>query len=133
MKTVYLYRHETGPEGTFGRLVMDKDELCKTLEDQWLDNTRKQSCIPVGRYLCVKHGWNNEPVRFRETWEITGVPNRTAILFHAGNSTDDTQGCVLVGHLFGMIDGKRGILGSRAAMNDLRKKLPDSFWLEVIW
>ena len=32
-----------------------------------------------------------------ETFEITGVPGHSGILFHTGNTNNDSSGCVLLG------------------------------------
>jgi len=53
--------------------------------------------IPAGAYRCGVHGWGNEPVKIKKVWEVLNVPKRSAILFHAGNTDEDTRGCILVG------------------------------------
>jgi len=72
-----------------GRLDIS-GEVFWTLEDA-------KECIPAADHHCIPHGWNNEPVHVLKVWEITNVPGRTGILFHAGNTDLDTLGCVLVG------------------------------------
>ena len=91
LSTIILKRVATGPTGTFGVLIDSDVPFTLTLEDPWLHNQQNVSCIPAGDYKCL-------PVkspRFGSTWEITNVVDRTHILFHAGNTTDDTSGCVL--------------------------------------
>ncbi len=51
-----------------------------------------------GNHKCVKgphrlHGMTSDFL----TFEITGVPGHSNILFHWGNYNDDSNGCVLVG------------------------------------
>jgi hypothetical protein len=105
--------------------------IAVTLELAWRDNARAVSCIPHGRYLCKrvqspKHG---------DTFEVTGVPGRSAILFHAGNVATDSQGCVLLGAAMGPTrdNGMRTVLGSRIARDRFRQELAGvpAFWLEV--
>jgi hypothetical protein len=82
---------------TIGKLYLNGEWLCDTLENPYLDNQRNISCIPAGEY----------PVRLRVAREsatkdyvhllVMGVPNRDLILFHIGNTAKDTRGCVLVG------------------------------------
>ena len=82
---------------TIGKLYLNGEWLCDTLENPYLDNQRNISCIPAGEY----------PVRLRLAREsatkdylhllVMDVPNRDLILFHIGNKSSDTRGCVLVG------------------------------------
>lgn len=60
--------------------------------------------IPAGEYQCGLHGWGSEPVKIKRVWEVLNVPGRSAILFHAGNTDEDTRGCILVG--MGVMQGK---------------------------
>lgn len=78
---------------TKGALTIDGEYVCRTLELPWKENQRNVSCIPVGTYVCRRA----LSPRFNETFEITGVRGRDHILFHSGNKTRDTEGCVLVG------------------------------------
>lgn len=77
---------------TTGTLTMPGFE-CKTLELPYLGNQQQVSCIPPGSYTCRRV---NSP-RFGDTFEITGVQNRSHVLFHAGNKKEHTKGCVLLG------------------------------------
>jgi hypothetical protein len=67
-----------------------------TLEPPWRDNEKNISCIPAGLYNCE---FNISP-KFGPTYEVMGVPNRSHILFHKGNFTHNTKGCILVGEQF---------------------------------
>ena len=54
--------------------------------------------VPPGVYLCVLgahrlHGMDHD----FQTYEVTGVPNCTGILFHSGNWDRDSEGCILLG------------------------------------
>jgi len=120
---VTLTRGTTGPKGTFGMLSLNGEPLTVTCEEPWLDNAKMVSCIPDGKYQVEKYS----SAKFPYVWEIKGVPNRTAILIHAGNTIDDTHGCVLVGRCF----NKYSISESQAALTFLRTRLPDSFMLTV--
>lgn len=128
LKTAYLRRWIETEDGTFGELIFENRVLCQTLEDRWANNQPRVSCIPPGRYLCVPHSGP----KFKDVWEITNVPGRTAILIHCGNLSSDTIGCVLCGMAIGKFDDHYGLVGSRAAMGDLRKTLPQKFWLEIV-
>jgi len=91
-----------------------------TLEEPWKDNKRGISCIPEGTYKVVPHGWGNERVRFKRAYRLTGTAPRTAILIHTGNTTDDIEGCILVGGAHGALNGKQAVLYSLPAMERLR-------------
>lgn len=98
-----LQRIADTPFGVFGWLDLVDDaggRLARFAvgEDDWLANAPHLSCIPAGDYVCVA----TERVRTGEpTYEITGVPGRSRILFHAGNTEEDTEGCILIGRAFG--------------------------------
>ncbi len=83
----------------------------KTLELPWRNNEKNISCIPAGRYKAVLH---NSP-KFGRCIKLLDVPERTDILIHAGNTTDDTEGCIIVGSEH--IDN--AVMSSRVALNKL--------------
>ncbi len=146
MPKMTLKRVSSLPHATYGMLLDEVGQpICVTLEDPWLDNKKNVSCIPAGVYLCKrkvspKHG---------ETFEVTGVPGRSAILFHAGNWAGEpgvasgpmaghTQGCILLGQSFGVprIMGNEhrvGVVTSTRAVAKFMETLKeyDSFVLEV--
>jgi hypothetical protein len=85
----------------FGELVTCDQAICKTLEHAYPGPRGTISFlpkIPKGTFLCVRgiHHITNrlEPL---ETFEITGVPGHSGLLFHRGNDNDDSAGCVLLG------------------------------------
>jgi hypothetical protein len=123
---IEIKRHQKSPKGTLGTFWIDKAFICYTLEDPDNNNERGISCIPEGEYLCVPHNG-----RFKNVWRLEGVPNRDAILIHAGNTIDDTHGCILVGRKMGTLNNLPAVLESRDALNDLRKRLPKSFTLTI--
>lgn len=128
METYTLLRDYMDTVVTLGNLLRPSGEvLCQTLELAWDDNEPEVSCIPPGIYKCVKH----DSARHPDTWEVTGVPDRSEILIHAGNTINDTNGCILVGNAFGRIDGDSAVLNSKETIKMLRKTLPDEFMLDV--
>ena len=64
------------------------------------NNEKNISCIPCGVYECE---FNISP-KFGPTYQVRGVPDRTHILFHKGNYTKNTKGCILVGEQFEKTD-----------------------------
>jgi len=111
MSSAVLYRVESKPTHTIGILLIDEELFCVTLEDAWSYNIVGNSCIPQGVYVCKRH----ISPKFGETFEVQDVPNRTNILFHAGNWASDTTGCILLGRSAGALrcrPEERAILNS---------------------
>lgn len=108
--------------GTPGSLFVDGKFVCYTLEEFWKNNERRISCVPAGTYHCIKHSGS-----FKNVWRLLNVPNRTAVLIHAGNTLADTEGCILVG----LARMETGILKSKAALDKLRSLIPGEFTLEI--
>lgn len=111
---------------TFGVLQGDDFPFCLTLELPWLDNQVDKSCVPAGTYHCIPHNTPKHP----NTWELTGVPGRSDILIHTGNSPDDSEGCILVGSTFS--GDQTFVESSIAAMALLHRELPPEFDLTII-
>ncbi|QEH36490.1 hypothetical protein OJF2_50740 [Aquisphaera giovannonii] len=124
-----LRRISQGHFGTFGMLLAGDKPLCVTCEEPWKANAPNVSCIAAGTYSCIRH----DTPKFPNVWEVTGVPGRTGILIHAGNTIKDTRGCILVGQEF-LRNSDFTIYGvgkSRAALDMLRQTLLDAFTLVV--
>lgn len=98
-----------------GVLMFNGDIIASTLELEWKYNVEKKSCIPEGLYQCVRtyDRTTNGGLHIPVTFEIKDVPSRGGILFHVGNTAKDTQGCILLGLGFGIINKQRAILNSR--------------------
>lgn len=106
--SVKLCRVEESFRGTFGVLIICDLAFCVTLELPHKQNAPFISSIPAGQYLCKK----TESHTYGTIFEVTNVPNRSRILFHAGNFAEDTSGCILIAQHFGKLYGKRAILNS---------------------
>lgn len=124
---VQITRVISGKDGTFGVLSIEGKPICVTCEDPWSGNRPNVSCIPPGHYIAQSFSG----ARFKRTWEVLNVPERTAILFHHGNTTDDTRGCILPGLAFGKLHGKPAVMSSLQAMELLRGLLPGEFELTI--
>ena len=135
METLTLIRHGMSPDfPTTGMIVIDGGAAIGALELPWLDNKQDISCIPLGTYTCKRtidrkmHSGKVIPV----TYEVTGVPDRSGILFHRGNTTQDTRGCILVGMQI-KLSSTVWLDQSRKAMNLLLTGIEeDSFKLKII-
>jgi len=124
---VELLRTASNEDGTFGTFNIDGQPICVTLEETWLNNQRRISCIPAGEYECEKYSGT----KYKDVWIVKEVPGRTAILLHWGNTELNTAGCLLFGRNFSKFGSKWGIGRSREAFEILRKVLPDKFTLTI--
>ena len=106
-----LHRYKTNQLGTQGLLLINNKYFCHTLELPWLNNKTYVSCIIAGRYKLIQRTESGKAKRQKYFYkgrplenimsngmiEISGIPGRSMILIHKGNSTNDIQGCVLIG------------------------------------
>jgi len=99
--------------GVLGVLRICNKAFCATLEPAEQDNAPNYSCIPAIQYVCGRVNSS----RFGETFEVLYVPNRTHILFHKGNTSDDTTGCIILGSTWGKLSGNRKVINSGKTFN----------------
>jgi len=114
MKNIRLLRIAYLPDVTLGVLFDENLPFALTLERCWLDNKKSISCIPNGTYICQRV----VSPKFGNTFEVKDVPERSHILFHKGNISDDSRGCVIVGEQFEPVNGKPGVLASAKGFNE---------------
>lgn len=127
-ETLTLQRQPSTPDGTFGQLFRNGQQICVTGELPWLNNEPDKSCIPLGLYLCIPH----DSIAHPQTWEFTNVPGRSEVLLHNGNSPlKDSLGCVLVGNTYGVVDGMKAVMNSVLTLDKLREELPDTFYINI--
>ena len=95
-----LERFDFTDTSTIGRLTVDGEFFCYTLEDADRnlecggDKIYGKTAIPRGTYKVIID-WSN---RFkREMPHILDVPGFEGIRVHSGNMAEDTEGCILVG------------------------------------
>lgn len=120
MKLV-LIRHARRADYTIGRLEDENGKkLCDTLEPIWRNydggelKIPKKSAIPEGTYRVV----TTYSLRFRKYLPLlVGVPGFEGVRIHAGNTSRDTEGCILVGQNIQV--GK--VLWSRITLEKLMK------------
>jgi len=123
----YLIRVSYSKQGTFGVLLDEDIPFCVTLERPWLNNKRNISCIPSGSYLCKRITSS----KFGETFKISDVPGRSHILFHKGNISEDTHGCIILGEEFGFLKNEVAVLSSGRAFQEFMGRAKSDFQLEI--
>lgn len=99
-----LVRQIFADDYTHGSLYVDGKFECYTIEDALCGNgdpatvggwkVKGKSCIPFGTYPIGLH----DSPRFGKflPW-LKNVPGFAYILIHSGNTSKDTEGCILVG------------------------------------
>jgi len=86
---------------TIGKLKIDGENVCDTLEDpvrlfgkNGEGKVYGQTAIPVGKYKVIL----TPSARFKRVLPLlVGVPFFEGIRIHPGNTSADTHGCILVG------------------------------------
>ena len=103
---------------------------CITLELPDRLNAKRISRIPSGIYTVRKYS----SAKFPKTFEILNVKDRSNILIHTGNTTNDTLGCILVGsHIATHYEQPQTrIINSRDTLKELNLILPKEFYLTII-
>ena len=117
-----LKRIALRPTYTIGKLYIDDAYFCDTLEDTVRDTTKSgkfdngeqkikgKTAIPYGTYE-IK--WTYSPRFKKYTPQLMNVPSFEGIRVHAGNTSADTEGCLILGENKQV--GK--VLNSRATIN----------------
>lgn len=117
-----LKRIALRPTYTIGKLYIDDVYFCDTIEDTVrdlnkngkFDNGEKKvhskTAIPYGIYE-IK--WTYSPRFKKYTPQLMNVPSFEGIRIHAGNTSADTEGCLILGENKQV--GK--VLNSRATIN----------------
>lgn len=113
-----------GSSATIGKLLVNDKHLCDTLEDRVRPEGEKvygKTAIPEGTYeVKLTHS-----PRFKKILpEILNVPNFSGIRIHTGNSSKDTEGCILVGTWDGEKEDWVG--NSRIAFDELMALLEEA-------
>lgn len=108
-------------KSTIGELHIDGDLFCHTLEDTCRKKGVKvdgKTAIPMGRYeVVIDHS-----TRFdRDMPHLLDVPGFEGIRIHAGNTSEDTEGCILLG----MRHGDDVLYDSRSAYDKFFALLKD--------
>lgn len=119
MKIVTLKRAYQDSRVTLGMLQIHGKEHSPiyTLENPWKDNKPYISCVPADEYVCERFSGK----KYKDVYELKGVPGRSAILIHHGNYERNTSGCILLGLSGGMMNGEPAVKQSQSAMHYFKK------------
>ena len=131
MKLV-LTRHARRADYTIGRLEDENGKkICDTLEPIWRNydggemKIPRKSAIPEGTYRVVV----TKSRRFQKYLPLlVGVPGFEGVRIHAGNTSRDTEGCILVGQNIQV--GK--VLWSRITLEKLMKLIENEKEIYII-
>lgn len=123
---------------TQGRLYVNDAYLCDTLEPPWHDlrpggkgrHIPGHTAIPEGRYPVVI---TYSPALYQWLPLLLHVPGFKGIRIHAGNTVENTRGCILVGY-----SNRPGqLIDSRLWLRRLKKMMVEAkehgegVWMEV--
>jgi hypothetical protein len=98
-----VLRHPSFGGATIGKLYIDGAFTCNTLEDEVREipgqpvrdwKIKGNTAIPSGTYRVALQ---NSPRFGRDTLTLLDVPGFEFIRIHAGNTAQDTEGCLLLG------------------------------------
>ena len=116
-----LIRTQFGSDATNGILFIDGVFECFSLEDQYQEKkVYGETCIPEGSYDVVLRNEGGFSERYSKKYSfhkgmlwVKDVPEFQWILFHLGNTDENTAGCILVGDTQQDLDvSKDGFIGS---------------------
>lgn len=120
-----LQREPSVGDATLGKLYVNNEFICDILEDvireqvgvpvaEWKQHGK--TAIPSGTYEIVLQ---DSPRFGPDTLTLTGVGGYKFIRIHAGNTSGDTEGCLLPGTR----NSKSTVAGSRTALQALRARV----------
>ena len=93
---IEVKRFEFKDTHTVGKMYVDGIYECYTLEDAVRNGTKVlgKTAIPIGTYKLII----DASTRFKQDMpHILDVPDFTGVRIHAGNTSADTDGCILLG------------------------------------
>ena len=120
-----LKRTYKGDKYTIGKLYIDGEFFCETLEDVVRPaKIKHETAIPFGTYKVILTMSN----RFKKVLPLLlNVPNFDGIRIHAGNTDADTSGCILVGE--NKVKGK--VINSQLTMSKLMPILSKANTIQI--
>ena len=129
-----LVRNKGTAGFTEGKLYINGEFECYTVEDadRGLETGGKKiqdkTAIPRGTYKVIMSMSN----RFKKILpEVLNVPGFTGIRIHSGNSSKNTEGCIIVGSINAR-DDDDWVGGSKVAMSRLTPKIIDALAVKQV-
>jgi hypothetical protein len=119
---IEVKRFEFKDTHTVGKLYINGSYECFTLEDAVRNGTKVigKTAIPIGTYKLII----DASTRFKQDMpHILDVPDFTGVRIHAGNTSADTDGCILLGSTWA---GKDFIGNSKIAYKKFFDKLKEN-------
>jgi len=116
---IEVKRFEFKDTHTVGKMYVDGVYECYTLEDAVRNGTKVigKTAIPIGTYKVII----DASTRFKKDMpHILDVPDFTGVRIHSGNTSADTDGCILLGSTWA---GKDFIGNSKIAYKKFFDKL----------
>lgn len=130
---ISIERKYRRPTYTIGRLSVDGEPFCDTLEDPVRAPGQKipgDTAVPAGAYEVIL----TRSPRFKRVLPLLlDVPGFTGVRIHAGNTPADTEGCILVGQntLRGMLTQSRAAEAALTARLAHAGKAGEKIYLEI--
>ena len=141
-----LKRIFKGENYTIGRLFIDGEYFCDTLEDpvRQLDSIKdkiySETAIPAGKYK-VSMSVVSPKYSKRKSYNWCGgrlpklmdVPFFEGILIHSGNTPDHTAGCILVGEnkIKGQVINSMNTLKNLWVKLNVADEIGEEIWIDI--
>ena len=141
-----LKRIFKGKDYTIGRLFIDGEYFCDTLEDpvRQLDSIKdkiySKTAIPTGKYK-VSMSVVSPKYSIRKSYNWCGgrlprlldVPFFDGILIHSGNTPDHTAGCILVGEnkITGQVINSMNTLKNLWIKLNVADEVGEEIWINI--
>ena len=141
-----LKRIFKGENYTIGRLFIDGEYFCDTLEDpvRQLDSIKdkiySKTAIPTGKYkVSMSIVSPKYSIRKSYNWcggrlpKLIDVPFFEGILIHSGNTPDHTAGCILVGEnkIKGQVINSMNTLKNLWIKLNVADEMGEEIWIDI--
>ena len=141
-----LKRIFKGKDYTIGRLFINGEYFCDTLEDpvrqldSIKDKIKEKTAIPAGKYK-VSMSIVSPKYSIRKSYNWCGgrlprlidVPFFEGILIHSGNTPDHTAGCILVGEnkVKGQVINSMNTLKNLWVKLNVADEVGEEIWISI--
>jgi len=143
---VLVLRQPTKPDWTLSKFYFDNVLKGFGVEDEKRTiKVKGETCVPEGKYeldlrvspkfshlfyrddkgsiidakLRISNDLKQQYHTPHEMVWVKNVPGFEYVLWHFGNTDDDTEGCYIVGTAFGIINKQEGVTGSRSKYKEI--------------